>query len=408
MPIRALVLATKYFGLGGAEAVTRMFAEAIAANGGTADVLSLLDGEAPDRSCPGRYLGDQGKRSTRLSHARFVGQAVRHGLQYDLLVCSHVALAPVAHILFRLRRRPYIVIAHGIEVWGPLGPRRQAALRQAARIVAVSRFTAQRIASVHGVEETRISVVNPAVDPVLLSAARDTPAPPPDREPVTLLTLGRLSAQERYKGVDTVISALPAVAREAGPVHYVVAGEGDDLPRLRALAEQRGAAASVTFAGRVTREELPGLFRDSDIFVMPSIAEQRPDGWAGEGFGIVYIEAAAFGLPVIAGNGGGAPEAVRDRITGYVVDGRDISAVTKAIVRLAADHQLRLRLGAAGRQWAEEYFTFDRYREDVAVAVAAALGRTDTQSATTGGPTLGDGPLRPSQTLDGEPGDPQK
>jgi glycosyltransferase involved in cell wall biosynthesis len=407
MRTRALILATKYFGLGGAEAVTRMFAEAIAASGGSVDVLSLLDGESPDRSCPGRYLGDQGKRSTRLSHAQFVGQAVRHGLSYDLIVCSHVALAPVAHILFRLRRRPYIVIAHGIEVWGPLGPRRQAALRQAARIVAVSRFTAQKIASVHGVEETRISVVNPAVDPSLLSAARDDP-PPPAREPVTLLTLARLSAQERYKGVDTVISTLPAVAREAGPIRYVVAGEGDDLPRLRALAEQRGVAASVTFAGRVAREELPGLFRDSDIFVMPSVAEQRPDGWAGEGFGIVYIEAAAFGLPVIAGSGGGAPEAVRDRITGYVVDGRDISAVTMAIVRLAADHQLRLRLGAAGRHWAEEHFTFDRYRRDIAAAVAAALGGTNTRPATSGGAAFGDGLPRTSQTFEGESRDPQK
>jgi len=389
MPVSALVLATKYFGLGGVEAVTRMFAEAIAANGGSVDVLSLLDGEAPDRSCPGRYLGDQGKRSTRLSHAQFAAQAVRHGLKYDLVVCGHVALAPVAHILLRLRRRPYIVIAHGIEVWGPLGPRRRAALRQAAHIVAVSRFTAHKVASVHGVEETRISVVNPAIDPALLSAARDDPTPPPKREPVTLLTLGRLSAQERYKGVDTVISALPAVAREAGPVHYVVAGEGDDVPRLRALAEQHGAAASVTFAGRVTQDALPRLFRGSDIFVMPSVAEQRPDGWAGEGFGIVCIEAAAFGLPVIAGSGGGASEAVRDRITGYVVDGRDISAVTNAIVRLAADHQLRLRLGAAGRKWAQEYFTFDRYRQGVAAAVAAALGEPDNKPATSGGGDLG-------------------
>jgi phosphatidyl-myo-inositol dimannoside synthase len=80
---------------------------------------------------------------------------------------------------------------------------------------------------------------------------------------------------------------------------------------------------------------------------------------------------------VIAGNGGGAPEAVRDRITGYVVDGRDVSAVGKAIARLAGDHELRLRLGAAGRKWAEEYFTFDRYRKDVAVAVEAALGESE-------------------------------
>ena len=375
--MNVLVLAAKYFGLGGAEGYTRMFAEAVAANGGSVDVLSLLDGEATDRSIPGRYLGDQGIRSTLVAQTQFAAQAVRYASRYDLIVCGHVALAPVAHMLLRVRRRPYVVIGYGIDVWGPLGPRREAALRRAARVVALSRFTARQVASVHDVAEARIDVIYPAVDPVLLRGARAADAPSESHDAVTLLTVARLSARERYKGCDTVIAALPAVLAEAPEVRYVIAGDGDDRPRLRALAEEREVAAAVTFAGQAQRADLPPLYRECDIYVMPSIAEQRPDGWAGEGFGIVYIEAAAFGRPVIAGNGGGAPEAVRDRITGYVVDGRDVAAVAAAIAALARDSALRARMGAAGRRWVEERFTFERFRRDVAAAVDAALSVRD-------------------------------
>jgi phosphatidyl-myo-inositol dimannoside synthase len=371
--VNVLVLAAKYFGLGGAEAYTRMFAEAVAAGGGHVDILSLLDGEVSDRSTPGRYLGDQGHRSTPVSHARFVGQAVRHAPGHDLIVCSHVALGPVGHMLLRLYRVPYLIIGYGIDVWGDLGRRREAALQRAALVVALSHFTAHQVGAVHGVPETRIRVIHPAVDPALLREARPEAGGRRARDTATLLTVARLSAAERYKGCDTVISALPAVRLEAGPVQYVIAGDGDDLPRLRSLAEAQGVAPAVTFAGSVQRTDLPALYRDCDVFVMPSVAERRPEGWTGEGFGIVYIEASAFGLPVIAGNGGGAPEAVEDGVTGYVVDGRDAGAVAAALVRLITDEALRDRMGAAGRQRVEKYFTFERFQNDVAAVVHAAV-----------------------------------
>ena len=373
--LNVLVLATKYFGVGGAEAYTRMLAEAVAANGNRADVLSLLDGEAAVRAAPGRYLGDQGTRSTPLSQAQFVAQAVRYAPRRDLIVCSHVALAPVGHMLRRLYRVPYFVIGYGIDVWGPLGPRRQTALRRAARVVTLSRFTARQVASRHGVPDSKIAVVYPAVDPALLREA--AAQPPRAHETVTLLTVARLAAQERYKGCDTVIAALPAVLAEAGPVNYVIAGDGDDLPRLRGLAAEKNVAASVTFAGRAQRAELPALYRGGDVFVMPSVAEERPGGWTGEGFGIVYIEASAFGLPVIAGDGGGAPEAVQDGVTGYVVDGRDPGAVAAALIRLVRDPPLRQRMGAAGRQWVDEQFTFDRFVSDVGAVLDEAVKSVD-------------------------------
>jgi phosphatidylinositol alpha-1,6-mannosyltransferase len=351
----------------------RMFADALAANGGAVDALSLLSGETANRSGPGRYLGDQGARSTPWSQARFVGQAIRHAPGHDLVVCGHVAIAPVAHALFRLYHLPYIVIGHGIDVWGELGPRRRAALQRAGCVVAVSHFTAHKVASVHGVPEARLRVVHPAVDPALLREALAASGQSGPRGAVTLLTVARLSARERYKGCDAVIAALAAVRADAGCVRYVIAGEGDDLARLRALAETQGVAAAVTFVGRVQRAVLPALYRDCDIFVMPSVAERRPDGWTGEGFGIVYIEAAAFGRPVIAGDSGGAPEAVRDGVTGYVVDGRDVDALAATLVPLVKDPALRDRMGAAGRRWVEDRFTFERFRRDVTAAVETAM-----------------------------------
>jgi phosphatidylinositol alpha-1,6-mannosyltransferase len=365
--MNVLLLATRYFGLGGAEGYTRLMARAAAEEGAQIDVLSLLDGSAAPRTCPGRYLGDQGGRSTRWTRTRFLAQALRYGGRYDLVICSHVAVAPVGLLLSRTFRVPFIVIGYGIDVWDPLSPLRRKALQRAARVIVLSHFTGRMVATVQAVAADRICVIHPAVDPALLALA--APASDGDivryGEPLTLLTVARLSAQERYKGVDTVIAALPAIADVTGPVRYVIVGDGDDEPRLRALARDRGVTAAVTFAGPAQGAALAARYRASDIFVMPSLCEQRPDGWAGEGFGIVYIEAAAFARPVVAGQGGGAPEAVQNGVTGFVVDGRSVDAVTAALTRLSRDRALRVRMGDAGRLWVRQCFTHDRFRREV-------------------------------------------
>jgi len=287
-------------------------------------------------------------------------------------VCSHVAVAQVGQIIHRVFRVPYLVFGHGIDVWGALDARRRAALRGAARVVAVSHFTGRVLALEQGVAEDRVTVVYPAVDPVLLGAAADEVDAPRDGAVATLLTVARLSAQERYKGCDVVIGALPDVIAGAGPVRYVIVGEGDDRPRLEALARQRGVADRVVFAGRVQRDGLAAWYRACDVFVMPSVATRRPDGWTGEGFGIVYLEAAAFRRPVIAGAGGGAPEAVEHAVTGLVVDGADGRAVAAAITTLVRDPVARARMGAAGRLRVLDQFTFDRFRTEVAAVVRGA------------------------------------
>ena len=372
--MKVLVLATKYFGVGGAEALTRAYADALGADGVAVEVLSFLDGELADRTSSATYLGHSGAHSSPPTQARFVAAALRRGRAYDLVLCSHVSVSPVAHILHRLFRIPYVVLTHGIEVWGSLGARRLAGLRQAARVVSVSRFTARRIIAAHGVAEDRVRVIYPAVDPALLRQVPDQDVRRGAGSPVRLLTVARLSAQERYKGCDAVIAVLADVAAALGAVRYAIVGDGDDRARLEALARDRGVSAIVEFTGRVSPDGLAPQYLACDVFAMPSTAVLRPDEPKGEGFGIVYLEAAAFRRPVIAGAGGGAPEAVEDGVTGIVVDGNDRRALAAALTRLGADASLRTRMGAAGRAWVLDRFTFDRFRKDVAGLVRDLAG----------------------------------
>jgi glycosyltransferase involved in cell wall biosynthesis len=126
-----------------------------------------------------------------------------------------------------------------------------------------------------------------------------------------LLTMGRQSVSDRYKGTDRVIEALPELLREQPDLVFLIAGDGSDRPRLERLAREHGVTEAVRFVGWVPDRELPDLYRLADVFVMPSTAE---------GFGIVYLEAAASGVPVVASAAGGAPDALRDGLLGVLVD----------------------------------------------------------------------------------------
>ena len=121
-----------------------------------------------------------------------------------------------------------------------------------------------------------------------------------------LLTVSRLAASERYKGHDRVISVLPRVLERSPDVAYLVVGDGDDRQRLEEMAQKAGVAHAMRFAGHVPHQELPDYFRLADVFVMPS---------TGEGFGIVFLEAAASGLPVIGGNRDGSVDALAEAIS---------------------------------------------------------------------------------------------
>jgi phosphatidyl-myo-inositol dimannoside synthase len=226
--------------------------------------------------------------------------------------------------------------------------------RRAAALLANSRNTASLLTALGNPPE-RVHVVHPGVDPTRFrpdAASQDLRQRLGRGADLVLLSVGRLQAR---KGHDLVIRALPAFGTR--PIlRYVIAGEGPEKDRLTALATSLGLGDRVEFLGKVPPAELPGLYAASDIFVHPN----RVEGADFEGFGIVFLEAAAAGLPAIGGRSGGVPEAVEDGVTGLLVGGRDVEELQRAILSLAQSKPLRERVGAAARDRVLREFTWDR------------------------------------------------
>lgn len=157
------------------------------------------------------------------------------------------------------------------------------------------------------------------------------------------------------KGQDTLIAALPAIRRRVPDAALLLVGGGPYRPTLARLAREAGVADHVRFTGSVSWPDLPAHYRAGEVFAMP--CRTRGAGLDLEGLGIVYLEASAAGLPVVAGDSGGAPDAVREGETGYVVSNR--AALVERITALLTDRSLARRLGSAGRRWVEAEWRWD-------------------------------------------------
>ncbi|WP_407553545.1 glycosyltransferase family 4 protein [Streptomyces sp. Pv4-95] len=163
------------------------------------------------------------------------------------------------------------------------------------------------------------------------------------------------------KGQDTLIAAMPAILAEVPDAVLLIVGGGPYDKELRALAREKGVGDAVRFTGAVPWEELPAHYGAGDVFAMP--CRTRRGGLDVEGLGIVYLEASATGLPVVAGDSGGAPDAVLDGETGWVVPGGSPAAAAERLVALLRDPELRHRMGERGRAWVEEKWRWDLLAE---------------------------------------------
>jgi phosphatidyl-myo-inositol dimannoside synthase len=170
------------------------------------------------------------------------------------------------------------------------------------------------------------------------------------------------------KGQDALIRALPTVLRRVPDAALLLVSGGPDRDRLRRLA----ADLPVHFTGSVPWAELPAHYAAGDVYAMP--CRTRRGGLDVEGLGIVFLEASATGLPVVVGDSGGAPDAVRDGETGYLVDGRDIGTIADRLVTLLTDRDLARRMGRAGRAWVEAEWRWDTQADRMAALLAGADG----------------------------------
>jgi phosphatidylinositol alpha-1,6-mannosyltransferase len=215
-----------------------------------------------------------------------------------------------------------------------------------------------------GVPESRVQIIRPGVDTERFHPGVETrrlrAVLAPDDE-LILLSVGRL---QRRKGHDLVIDALTRIDPGVPPLRYVIVGDGDERKALESRVAAAGLQNMVRFVGEVSRDDLPAHYAACDIFLMPN----RVDGVDLEGFGIVFLEAAASAKPVIGGRTGGVPEAVEQGVTGLLVRGNDAGELARAITTLALSPELRARMGAAGRDRVVREFSWDR-----AVAALDAL-----------------------------------
>jgi len=267
----------------------------------------------------------------------------------DLVICGHINLAPLTLLLSALARAQTALLAYGIDAWAPTPVLRWAA-RCIHAVFPISRYTADRMEE-WGINRNRIQILPVPVDGEVFRPIRVKK--PPKRK--VLLTIARLDASESYKGVDHVLKALREVRAFHPTIQYLVAGQGDDLPRLEALAKEVGVEEQVEFLGYVPDKDLPALLSEADLFVMPS--------W-GEGFGIVFLEALACGVPVIAGNRGGSVDAVLDGRTGMLVDPQDSTQLLQAILSFLDGKQVEtLRDPTHLRHEVLTYYGFDSFSE---------------------------------------------
>jgi phosphatidylinositol alpha-1,6-mannosyltransferase len=174
-----------------------------------------------------------------------------------------------------------------------------------------------------------------------------------------IVSVGRLVHR---KGQDNLIEAMPEILASVSNAHLLLVGEGPYRDHLQKLVTQHGVEAAVTFIGRVQYKELPMYFCAGDIFAMPS--RSRLMGLEVEGLGIVYLEASACGLPVLAGNSGGAPDAVVHNQTGLVVDGTDSKQIAAGAVQLLTDLESSQKMGAVGRQWIIDNWRWEIWSKD--------------------------------------------
>jgi phosphatidylinositol alpha-1,6-mannosyltransferase len=255
---------------------------------------------------------------------------------------------------------PYVCWTHGEELGFASTSRELTWLARrvyarATAVIANSRNSARLLESTWAVPPHRIHVVYPGVDADVFVPGRDA-AMRGDRlragrDDLVLLSVGRL---QRRKGHDLVLQALPRVRDAVRNVKYVVVGDGPHRSTLETQAQALGLGDIVQFHGTVGGDDLPRFYAAADVFVLPN----RDDGVDFEGFGIVFLEAAASGLPVVAGRSGGAPEAVEDGVTGVLVSGIDPEELASSLIRLGESADLRRRLGEAGRARVVTRFTW--------------------------------------------------
>lgn len=346
---------------GGIEKVCRIMGKALyedsIKNDGLVLIRSMYDRQ--EDSFDNDYFPSEIFKGFGVNKLLFIKEMVRAGTTSDVVILSHINLLLIGWLIKRVSPQvKLILLAHGIEIWYPLKKRKRHMLHYCDHILAVSSHTKKIIMEQHSIHGTKCSVLNNCLDPFL---------PPPDlkrdntsllkkygfsKEDKILMTLTRLSSKERYKGYDKVIEAMEMLKEKYPDLKYLVAGsyDGREKEFIDHLILQSGLQDNIVMPGFIKEEDLHDHFAMSDMYIMPSRKE---------GFGIVFIEAMYYGLPVIAGNIDGSADALLDGRLGQLVDPGDAGGIASAIANILENKNSF----SPDRNLLQRHFSYEAYKE---------------------------------------------
>ncbi|MDQ1620844.1 MAG: phosphatidyl-myo-inositol dimannoside synthase [Actinomycetota bacterium] len=258
--------------------------------------------------------------------------------------------------------RRTVATTHGHEVWWARTPGTQALLRRIGDsndvLTYLGSYTRERIARALSAEAAaRMVQLTPGVDDSAFHPGVDGTAVRERHGLGTRPVVVCVSRLVERKGQDMLIRSLPSIHRRVPDAAILIVGDGPQRGALERLVDELGLRNDVVFAGAKPWAETPPYFAAGDVFCMPT--RTRKAGFEVEGLGIVYLEASACGLPVVAGDSGGAPDAVQEGVTGYVVDGRSPEAIAERVSGLLLDRELGRQMGEQGRRWVEKRWRWD-------------------------------------------------
>ncbi|MDP1612369.1 MAG: asparagine synthase (glutamine-hydrolyzing) [Sulfuritalea sp.] len=299
----------------------------------------------------------QGKVAYLVSVARAILATGRQ----SQIICGHINLVPLAWLLGVVMRCPVTLIVHGIDAWtAHSNALTRLLLSRTDRVVSVSSFTAERIQGWSGIPPSRFAILPNCVD-----LGKYSPRPPANylveryhlADRTVIMTVGRLVSRERFKGFDEIIDLMPALKERHPDLHYLIVGDGDDRARLVAKVKAMNLEHCVTFTGYIREEEKADHFSLARAYVMPS---------RGEGFGIVYLEALASGIPVLGSKVDGSRDALMGGRLGLLVDPASPQEIVEGVIQV-----LKRPVGSVPDEL--QYYTLSAFRERVQSQIVGAV-----------------------------------
>lgn len=344
--------------VGGIQQASRLTAAALAdiarQYGWSVDFLSLNDSpQQRSFSLNGESIPFSGFGRAK---TRFALSAMRRR-RTEIVLAAHPYLAvPAAQMKMLRPQVKTVVVSHGVEVWQPLAALRRRAFLKADIFVAPSRYTIDRLVEVQGAPRTKTrrlpwplapDVLNLASHPETLALPKSFP------DGVVVLAVARLASDERYKGVDQLIRAVAQLASRIPSLHLAIVATGDDLLGHEQLARNLGLSDRVRFLTGLSQAETAACYSRCDVFALPS---------TGEGFGFVFLEAMAFGKPVIGAAAGGVTDIIEHGRNGLLVTPNDLDGLARSLGELLTREPLRFSLGSAGAESVRANFRFETFR----------------------------------------------